>query len=147
MTKFICLHCGHHFDGDEIVAKHYDRATGTWDSEECPNCGSEDFEEAEQCPICGEWFSEEDMQYGVCADCIEKNVTKDNAFLYGSEDTQTVEINGFLAWCYSADEIMEILSKHFEQTSDGWKKRMVAEYCNDDKWNFADWLEENNDAE
>ena len=137
--SYICLHCGHHFE--VIDRKHYDPATGVWE-EYCPNCGSDDFEEAAQCPICKEWFSDEDMRYGVCADCLGKSVTKENAFRYGSDDTHTVEINGFLAWCYSADEIMEILSKHFEKTSDAWKKRMIAEYLNDDKWNFAEWLED-----
>ena len=144
MTKYICLHCGHHFDTPK---SGHEGGYPEEPTDECPNCGSLDIEESQQCPICRECFSEEEMRYGVCADCIDKSVTKDNAFRYGSDDTQTVEINGFLAWCYSADEIMEILSKHFEQTSDGWKKRMVAEYLNDDKWNFADWLEDHYDAE
>jgi hypothetical protein len=147
MTKFICLHCGHHFDGDEIVAKHYDRATGTWDSEECPNCGSEDFEEAAQCPICKEWFSDDDMRYGVCESCIDSGVTKRNAFRYGSANSQELAINGFMAWVYSLDNIEHILEEHFKSESDEWQKRMATEYCHSDKYSFAEWMEENNDAE
>ena len=131
-TKMICLHCGHHFDGDEIVERGYDRATGTWDAEECPNCGSEDFEEAAQCSICGDWHLADKLTGGVCEECLNKYSTIKNAIEFGEarrayqrkyrdrhEEMPTnfyaaVFVNEFLAHLYG-DRVNEILMKQFQE--------------------------------
>lgn len=137
--NYICLHCGHHFDTPK---SGYEGGYPEEPTDECPNCGSLDIEEAQQCPICGEYFSEEDMRYGVCADCVKKAVTPDNAIAYGKARQIGVEINGFLGWVYPADEIEKILLQHFISESDTWQSRMVNEYCNDDVYDFGEWLTE-----
>lgn len=136
---YICLHCGHEFE--ETAAKNYDSATGTWE-ECCPNCGSEDFEEAIKCRICGEVHVDEDMIGQVCKECLDKSVTFGNALRYGADRKEDVEINGFLTWIYSPEEIESILLKNLQTESHEWRQRMTTEYCTDDKYDFADFLEE-----
>lgn len=140
--SYICLHCGHAFEQPE--AKHYDLACGTWD-EYCPNCGSEDIEEAERCEVCGELFVDDDMIGHVCRECFDKGITQQNAFRYGETDINDVEINGFLAWVYEKDQINRILKEHFMQESETWKRRMVKEYCENSELEFAEFLESEED--
>ena len=137
--KYICLHCGHHFDGDEIVAKHYDRATGTWDSEECPNCGSEYFEEAEKCDKCGEWHVADKVVNGMCEECLTKAATPQNAYEWGEQEKQGVELNGFIAWAFTADEIESILLNELMKDKD-LAAKYARDYCMDDSWMFAEYL-------
>lgn len=139
-TKMICLHCGHTFDPEEIVSKYYDRATGTYDREECPKYGSEDIEEGMECCVCGEVHIEENMIGQVCNDCLNKSVTFGNALRYGKERKESVEIHGFLKWIYSAEEIESILLKNLQEASTEWRKRMTEEYLTDDKYDFADFI-------
>lgn len=135
-----CLHCGHEFE--EIDRRHYDRGTGVWE-EYCPNCGSEDFEECFKCAVCDENFVEEEMiGCHVCKDCLDKSVTFVNALRYGKERTESVEINGFLAWCFSPEQIESILLKNLQTESQDWRQRMTREFCTDDKYDFADFLSE-----
>ena len=141
-TKMICLHCGHTFDTDEVVCKYYDRATGTYDREECPNCVSEDIEEGMECCVCNEVHREEDMIGEVCKECFDKAVTFGNALRYGKERKEAVVLHGFLTWCFSEDEIESILLKNLQEQSPEWRKRMADEYCTDDKYDFAEFLEE-----
>lgn len=142
MKKYICFQCGHTFGPEEIVEKYYDRATGTYEREECPNCGSDEIEEGMECCVCGEVHIEENMIGQVCNDCLNKSVTFGNALRYGKERKQDVELHGFLTWCYAPDEIESILLKHLQTESHEWRQRMAREYCTDDKYDFADFLEE-----
>jgi DNA-directed RNA polymerase subunit RPC12/RpoP len=138
---YICLHCGHGFD--EPTNRYNRRWSDSDDSEPCcPNCGSEDIEEGMVCRICGEVHREEDMIGQVCKDCLDKSVTFGNALRYGKERKQDVELNEFLTWCYSPDEIESILLKNLQECSHEWRQRMANEYCTDDKYDFADFLEE-----
>lgn len=140
MKKMICLQCGHTFGPEEIVEKYYDRATGTYDREECPNCGSEEIEEGMECCVCGEVHREENMIGQVCNDCLNKSVTFANALRYGKERKESVEIHGFLKWIYNAEEIESILLKNLQEASTEWRKRMTEEYLTDDKYDFADFI-------
>lgn len=124
MRTYICLHCGHHFDGDEIVAKYYDRATGTYDREECPNCGSEDFEEAGHCIKCFEYFpldntngAEEYMVGSICIGCLKKSVNRANAMKYALDSNLDV------------DEPAELAEDKLER------------YCFEDIYDYSEWLE------
>ncbi len=131
---YMCIHCGHEFE--EIAAKNYDRSTGTWE-EYCPNCGSEDFEEAERCEICGEWKVADNITDGVCKECIEKAATKENAFLIGMEDKVKVEMNGFIAWAWKTfDMEMELLK--------GVTDADAREYALNDTWVVAQILKRRN---
>jgi len=140
-TKYICLCCGHVFD--EPTNRYNRRWSDSDDSEPCcPNCGSDDIEEGMVCRICEEVRREEDMIGQVCKDCLNKSVTFGNALRYGAERKGLVEISGFLHWIFSDEEIESILLQKLQESSPEWRKRMTEEYLTDDKWDFADFLEE-----
>lgn len=132
--KYICIHCGHHFE--EIDRKHYDRAAGVWE-EYCPNCGSEDFEEAVHCIKCDEFVPEDNMVGSICKGCLEKRINDEEALAYGNDRKEAVELNGFLAYIFSASEIEYILKANIPK---GYARR----YITDDIYDFSEW-EENND--
>ena len=140
MKQYICLHCGHAFDGDEIVAKYYDRATGCYDREECPNCSSEDFEEAAVCEDCGEVVSVDDIVGRLCRECVVKNESSENALAYGEDRKECVELNGFLAWMVREFGLDYYLKKVLENLTDAEKTRLVKEYCEDDIYDFSEWI-------
>lgn len=136
---YICIHCGHHFD--EPHNRYNRRWSDSDDSQQyCPNCGSEDFEEAGYCEKCDDYFPTGDVVGCYCKKCIVKAQTLNRAMKYGADRKEAIEINGLLAWSFSATEIEEMLLRHFMNTSENWQKRMVEEYCSDDLTDFSDWL-------
>ena len=138
--KMICLHCGHVFDEEEIVAKYYDKATGTYDREECPNCGSEDFEEAAHCDECDEWFLCDEVVGRLCDKCLKKHINEDTVFKYGDARKQGVELNGFLAYVFEPDEIEEILTEHFRSIWGERQTELINNYITDDPDDFGNWI-------
>ena len=135
---YICMHCGHEFE--EIAAKNYDSASGTWE-EYCPNCGSEDFEEAEKCEKCGEWHSAEKVTNGMCENCLTKAATVSNAYACGDHDKQNVELNGFIAWAFRSDEIESVLLNELMKSKD-LADKYAREYCMNDTWEFSQYIKE-----
>ncbi len=134
---YICLHCGHEFE--EIAAKNYDSSTGTWE-EYCPNCGSEDFEEAEVCEMCGEAFAKGELKGHVCDKCRAKYSDPMNAYCYGADRKESVELNGFIKWMFTAEEIETILMKAAKEEAPAWLAKEAREYINDDEYDFGEWL-------
>ena len=138
---FVCMHCGHEFE--DIDARNYDNSTGTWE-EYCPNCGSEDFEEAEKCEVCGEWHLAEKVVNGMCENCLKEEATVPNAFAWGEYEKQGVELNGFVAWAFTPDEINSILLTELMKNKD-LADKYARDYCMDDTWAFADYLKKEED--
>lgn len=73
---YICNKCGTTFSEPEVEhgymnCEYWGAKCYMDDSTEvCPECHSEDFEEAEQCEWCGEWFSQDELNgCNVCEDC------------------------------------------------------------------------------
>lgn len=133
-----CLHCGHEFE--DIDRKHYDHGTGVWE-EYCPNCGSEDFEEAEQCELCGEWHVADKVHNGVCDDCLQKAETMGNVVAFGNTDKQEVELNGFLAWAFTPSEIEDILINELLKSKD-LANNYMHNYVMNDPYMFARHIKE-----
>ena len=98
-----CMHCGHDFEKPKITHNG-----GYWEEEwaECPNCGSEDYEEYENCLECGAQKIPEALTHGFCKDCIE---TMEDEFQlvydYGEQERAMVAGNGIFDYAFSADEI------------------------------------------
>lgn len=137
---YICLHCGHSFD------EPHNRYNRRWsDSDDsaayCPNCGSEDFEEAEKCEKCGEWHIADKVSNGICENCLTKSATVSNAFAWGNKDKQGVELNGFIAWAFTPDEIESVLLNDLMKSKD-LANKYARDYCMDDAWMFAQYLKE-----
>lgn len=125
MSVYICLHCGHHFE--KIKVKSYDSQTG-FAEEVCPDCDSEDIEEAGHCLKCGEYFpidketgAENYMIGSICKDCVEKRATRDNAFRF--------------AWDYNIphDELF------------GATEEEAKAFCLEDEYAFSEFLEKEED--
>ena len=101
-------------------------------------CGGE-FGEAIQCPICGEWGLEND--YGVCDECFKEHETVENALGLGEYNTESVEINEFIAKVLGEEQINKILAKWVEENFVDHSAQVV-DYCREDRYAFADYLEE-----
>ena len=133
---YICLHCGHEFEKPNTTHNG-----GYWEEEwnECPNCGSEDFEEAAECVECGAVKSVDYLVNGWCEDCL--NIAAEDyktVFEYGADRTQVVELNGVLAREYSRTEIEAILLNHL--MNNGNLKKATKDFAFDDKPDFAEWM-------
>lgn len=128
--SYICLHCGYHFGEPK---RDYDRGTGHYD-EECPNCGSEDFEEAGHCIKCDEDFPLDDMIGSICKGCVSKAMTRDNAYRYGNDRKTAVEVNGFVAYSWKPQDVTDELF-HSCTLDD------AIRFCSDDIYDFSEWLE------
>lgn len=135
-----CLHCGHEFE--EPVNRYNKRWSDSDDSEQtCPNCGSHDIEEGEECVECGAVKSPENLILGWCADCLNQ-AAEDmrTAYEYGAEHTEVVELNGVLASAFSKVQIEAILTNYLMNNGDFGKE--CKDFALDDKYDFADWLNE-----
>ena len=70
---YICMNCGTLFkEGEGYYIEEKEKIDGrtyvTGVYEACPECKSEDLEEAVECPVCGEYHSTEDDDI-ICNDC------------------------------------------------------------------------------
>jgi len=95
------------------------------------------------CPICEQEVPDDECWYGACDKCLMKAETFENALDYGNDRKVAVEINGYLAYEFSADEIEEILKRELALC------RLTGctdyhGYLTDDSSDFADWLIERN---
>lgn len=117
---YYCIHCGNSFDRAD--AKNYDPCTGLWE-EYCPNCGSEDFEEAEQCAICGEWHKVDYLENGVCDECIDKGIGDTLKLMRFAVEDDT----------FSSEELDEMIHN-------GTLKRDLKRLARDNRDNFAEFL-------
>lgn len=105
---------------------------------EC-DCGGL-YQPAVKCKCCGEYFIDEfEDCLDVCDSCLDKEVNFENMLLVGEEYKESVEINGFLASCFTENEIEKLLIDFLEK-SEEIKKKMVKEYYDTDKMFFADWI-------
>lgn len=94
-----------------------------------------------ECKICRESFRESDLYHGVCLSCIKDCETVGEALEWGNERTMSVEINGFIAYTLSEEQINKILAKWCEENFvDG--SADVVEYCELDKFEFVGHIAE-----
>ena len=139
MSFFVCLHCGHEFSWEELK-RTYDRGTGHYD-DECPNCGSEDIEEAESCVECGAVKSKDSLINGICAGCIKEAADDMRiAYQYGAARTSVIELNGVLARAFTRVQIEAILENWLMVNGDFGKE--CFQFATDDEGDFAEWLNE-----
>ena len=132
----VCRVCGEVFDESEVIID------SDVNCKLCPECHSLGVSEANKCEICGEYFYDED-NIGVCESCLDDNHDVETAFKYGADRMESVAVNGAIYALLTESEINAILTKYVEEhfTDDS---RAVANYCNEDKYDFANWLMENN---
>lgn len=146
--KYICDDCGSVLDEDDLrTERSYvsDYMGGCYEDYSVCHCGGS-VSEASTCDICGEYFHDDDLYSGVCEDCLKDEMTVDNAIKAGADAKLEVEINGFLASCFTPEQIEELLIKALEEkidSSDGAANAAIdkaEEWLSEDKSWFADWL-------
>ena len=140
---FICNGCGKTFEKNSIKTWEEDRGEywGVPCVEEmsgCPYCG-ESYTEAKQCVICGDWVR--DDAWNICDECLEEQCNKDNCLEIGEENPTDVEINGFLASSFAAEEIDKILLEALMNDPDRMKDA-IEKYAVDDMLYFSEWVGE-----
>jgi hypothetical protein len=91
------------------------------------------------CQVCEERFNEDELEYGVCAECFEEK-RFDVEFCYGisKAETESIEINSFVAAMFSADEIEAILMREIRSA----EKVDCSPFIEGDKMWFAEALKE-----
>lgn len=99
------------------------------------HCGG-NFVEATQCDECGEWFEKNGLQT-ICDKCLEKYKTLDNAIKLGDEYSIPKKINQFFAWCFSEEEINQILERELREAQKLGKpfvSKELESYFADNEW-------------
>lgn len=139
---WICNDCGEVFENPR---EYYDHGTG-YHSLDCPHCGSDDIDEAERCAECDEWVIEKNLVNGLCPACIEKHaVDYETVKAYGAARKECIELNGFLTYAFSPDEIEEILDRELRNT-ETLKTIYAKDFATDDTDDFTKWFNERSEA-
>lgn len=145
-----CVECGHVFSeyelntweesrGEHFGIPCYEKMSG------CPICGGY-YEDAVECDICGENHLASELTGGVCEDCIKTyQHDVDMHFKVGANDTDSVELNCFLASVFTKEDIELILLNEIKSRK-GYAKKQVESDCErfieyNREW-FAAWLAE-----
>ena len=132
----VCARCGTVIEDSELQYDYEDY--GEEVALPC-RCGG-DFVEATQCSICGEWFDNDGL-HGVCECCFEEYETVGEALAMGEENTEDVDINGFIATVLTKEQINNILTKWVEENFTDHSSAVIK-YCENDKSYYSDWLAE-----
>ena len=105
------------------------------------SCGGE-FVEAILCRVCGEEYINPEID--ICKDCLSYYSTQSTALEMGDDIKEEYEINGFLASVFTPSEVHELLCREFDALPKHMKDKYIYNYCNEDTYFFAEWLEERN---
>lgn len=141
---FVCYDCGHIFEDGEQAHRNENRGEywGSSCSEDvscCPLCGGE-YAKSVPCAICGSEHLEEELSGGVCDECIDEyKYNIDMCYKIGSNDTDKVELNCFLASMFDKGEIEEILFEELAKTNK-YNAIDCENFINSDKSWFAERL-------
>ena len=134
--KMICLDCGTVFGADEVqrVQDYRGECWGRPAYEEeliCPHCKSSDIEDAEECEICGSWCSTEELYEngGICIACLETYITDKECFeaCERNKETESVELNSYLAYMFSESEIEDILLDELTRSANSTNVKNLRE--------------------
>lgn len=146
---YICNNCGKQVD--DLPTYKEARATTMMQTfyeemldDEC-ECGGT-FEEGypRQCEICGYDLSAN--EYCVCDVCLAEEYTVHNALKIGDLNREKIDINGFVAWHLSADQINHILEKWVTENVVN-STYDVIKFLDEDKSYFADFIVEQRSKE
>lgn len=134
-----CEDCGYVFeDGEERTYRENHMEGGYYEQfSECPYCGG-DYREATMCESCCKYFFSEELHGGICNECLhDYDYDVKTCIKVGADAVESVEINSFLAFALTEDQINDILSAALIEAD-----KIVR--CNASKYidNDADWFAE-----
>lgn len=133
-----CLECGNIFDEEQTA--NWQEPHGE-DCSGCPLCYGA-YEEAHQCIICNDYFLEDELCNDICDDCLEDyKYDFDMCYTIGAKDTESVEINRFLFFMFSKEEIEEVLFRELKEANK-FSHIDCKNFIESDKFLFADRLKE-----
>ena len=100
---YICKKCGEIFDEPDVMrfVEHHGEYDEPWAVDYCPECGSDEFEEAECCSNCGEYFAEEDVYGGMCENCVKDALTADLFFRWAVDGAKETKYSTFEDFMYT----------------------------------------------
>lgn len=124
---FICEDCGRL---REDVGCYYE-AHGELRANEC-DCGGV-FVEAKECPSCGEYINPHGA--GLCDNCLENEMTVENAIELGEYNRESVKLNGFYLSIMTLEQIEYIIKDWVSRTVLD-KSAQVKEYIGEDLWSL-----------
>jgi hypothetical protein len=140
-----CLDCGHIFEEGEqqiLIDRHGIDFPPYEEHCACPSCGG-DYEKAKQCEECGSVFLEDDLTCGFCEECCEKIVKEysfghiDELYLINSNSKESVELNRFIYYMFSPEQINEILLNVLKE-QDAFKKVDCRDFIKEDEYWFIE---------
>lgn len=94
-------------------------------------CGG-DFVKTKRCDICDGYMSADSTDL-ICEKCATKYGNKEMALNFGEDESELVDINGFLAYLLSEKEINEVLQRYaFAKYSEDLLRVMAKDYCSEE---------------
>lgn len=149
-----CENCEHIFEegeearGSSFLAFYGDEKVLV-DYIACPCCGSDNIVKATKCQKCGKILIEDETKEGYCEKCAKEIVSRykyDISTCYNvakkSNETQSVDINLFLATMFTEKQINEILYRELA-TASAFSPIDCTPFTEDDEdWFFEKVLEE-----
>jgi hypothetical protein len=91
-----------------------------------------------KCKLCENLVDEDD--WVVCESCRNKAKTYENARDIGHSWEEEISLNGFWAFCFTKEDIDDILYAKFKSLPEEEQKSLIERYCEDDMLYFVRWL-------
>lgn len=129
-----CNNCGKVIEDDDLG--YHTEPHGEILPNEC-FCGG-NYEIAYPCKCCGDYFIEEELTNGYCNECLESEMTFENAEKFGEEKG---EINLFYQCLLNNNEINEIIKSFFKEYKISQDNKIAKIFCRDNLYEFTKWLE------
>lgn len=136
---FKCVTCGEVFDTPETKSSYLCECGESSVYEGygvCPNCQSDEFEEAQKCEVCGEYMLEDEIFGDVCEGCIQQYENDiQGCYELSQNEAEEISINAFLCTMFTTQEIEELLLRELKNANASCKK-----FIESDKTRFGELL-------
>ena len=91
-----------------------------------------------KCKFCGKEIADDD--WNICETCCEKAKTYDTARDIGNSWEENISVNGFWQFCFTKEEVDDILYAAFKALPEEKQKELIDKYCEYDMLYFVRWV-------
>lgn len=122
----------------------------------CPNCNSENYEEAYFCKKCSTWHLPDEMQsYTCCKACVFENMNEETILRYIDDCKMAAEFyvefytGSEFSWISHnriSDMLISICKEDFQKKDGDTRLKYLKDFVLDDPGYFAGWLEEDSES-